>query len=1350
MPSELFSDYFLNEGIQATDGWRDTADSPGRFKTFVDAIQSIFAQTATFVDPNEATTEQELIVPILNALGWNDHLPQRSSTGKDNIPDLLLYLDSDAKERAQSSVDPRDAYRNATVVQENKRQGVRLDERDQSERGGTSSPHRQILRYLTNAEIESDGAIRWGILTNGDVWRLYDYRTRPRETSYYEFDLASTVKNPTTTDGQDELRMFWLIFGRDSYARRHGATRSFLEACQHEAKTFEERVAQDISAVVFETVFPDLIAALSSASEKHPSEVREPALILLYRLLFLLFAEDRGLLPVNHHAYQTYSMRRFFRDHGPSDSPAFKFGSTLSNDLATGYGHFKELCRLVDKGDGAVGVPAYNGNLFAPDAAPLLSEVRLVDSDFVPIVQALSHTLVGGKYRYVNYRDMSVQQLGSIYERLLEREPVLDNSGRVQIVLHKFARKDSGSFYTPQDLVDLVVDQTLSPLVEDRVRTFEEKAKELEQDSRNVSEKLGDLMEVDPAAAILNLKVLDPAMGSGHFLVSAVDFLADYIADVIDYSAGVPEWAGGNYESPVVNQVAEVRATISNQAVKHGWRLEESQLNDLDIIRRLVLKRCIYGVDKNPLTVELAKVSLWLHSFTVGAPLSFLDHHLRCGDSLVGIRTNHATKELYRLGGLFAQSAVATAEKAATAIDRLEELPDAVIDDVQQSRELLEKAERNTSDLRGMLDFVCALDWITAGFTKRQRADFEAPIVDALEQGTNGAEKLILGEGLQLPRGESRREKRIYELFDERRQQIRQVAYSENFLHWETSFPGVWNNLQGDELKGGFDAVIGNPPWERFKIQEKEWLETRDSRLAKISRAADRWNELENLRRKGSTLADDLDQAKQRATHQSQWVRNSKMYPLLGTGDMNLYSLFVERAHSLVKPMGMVGLLTPSGIYGDGTAAKFFRRISTSRRIQSLFDFENRRTFFSDVHASFKFCVLSFGGLERNFDKVSCGFFLHSVDQLQDPTRVFTIDADEFRTANPNTGTAAIFKTTKDAEITLAIQKRHPLLVDKTHLPERFAWPIRHGTMFHSGNDSHRFRSANDLDSAGYYRIEGSRWKRGDNLMLPLYEGKMVQGFNHRAASAFNRSDIVYRPGQREYSDLEQLASPDFTTEPRFWVEAESSDELINNDWFIAFKDVTASTNARTMIAAVLPKVASTGTLRLLLESGPEFNASTAALIVANLNCFALDYVARQKVHGTHLTWYTVQQLPVIALADYGTDIGGKPVTDLVADHVLKLTYNSHDMQAFALELGHTGEPFPWIEDDRRHVRARLDALYFLLYGLSRDDASYILSTFPGIQRDDEKQFGRFLTRDLIMGYMNALEAGDTDSVIEP
>ena len=1345
MSGQLFTHYFLTDGIKTTPQWKASIAQPKVLAAFRDGVCRSYDALSRCQDPNEAQTEQELIRPVLELLGWTDYLPQQGAARNEDIPDHLLFRDADSKARAAAERNARDRFRYAAVVEESKRFGLPLDSRDQSDRAQRGTPHGQVLRYLSTAEIESDSRIRWGILTNGGVWRLYDHHLRPRASGYFEADLSEMLE----PGNEDSLRVFHLLFHRDSFTLTEGATTTFLEQALAEGKRYEEQVAQDLSGVVFESAFPNLVEALAKATGETLPQVRQAALIFLYRLLFVLYAEDRNLLPVNDSRYDDYGLRKRVRD---DIARRMADGDTFSAKVTNYYDRLVNLFKIIDQGDPSIGLPPYNGGLFASKAAPLLEKVRLPDATMASILYDLSHAKENGGSgrRFVNYRDMSVQQLGSIYERLLEREPVRDGDGKIVIRPNPYARKDSGSFFTPQELVDLIVDRTLKPLAEERLEAFENKAAELRSDRKPKAQRKADLLKLDPAEAVLDLKVLDPAMGSGHFLVTAVDFLSDTIAELIEYVPVVPEWLDGDYVSPLVKRVAAIRSEILQRAEASGWILDEAQLTDQAIIRRMVLKRCIYGVDKNPLTVELAKVSLWLHSFTVGAPLSFLDHHLRCGDSLIGLRVSEATEDLRKTAELFLSSAIAGAEAATRGMQRIEELSDADVAEVQESARLFEGVDEMTAELRGLLDFFCGLRWLTAGMKKKERIAFEKrqlfePIGKYPEQAygllANGPEAI----GAESPGDGDTALSRFAALWHE----ARSLAEREGFLHWEVAFPGVWRYWQNVRPEGGFDAVTGNPPWDRIKLQEVEWFATRDSALALAPTAAARRTGIQRLRQQGNPLADDFDAAKKRADTLGQLIRGYGHYPLLGGGDVNLYSLFVERAMTLIKPSGMVGLLTPSGIYADKTAARFFKTVSTNGRVGGLFDFENKKIFFKDIHASFKFCALIFGGENRRFDQTECAFFLHDTATVDDPDRCFPLAPADFARVNPNTGTAPVFRTRRDAKITRRIYERHPVLVDRSGGEERKMWSVRYRQgLFHSQNDSNLFRTVAQLDAEGFYPVKDNRWKRGEELYLPLYEGKMVQAFDHRAASITNREDNLFRPGQPDRTLDEEHRDPNFSPHSRYWVRQQASDVVQSLHWLLAFKEITAPTNVRTMIACVVPQVGCIDTLPVLLPHNDRLEAFDAAYILANLNSFCLDYVARQKIQGTHIKLYMLEQFPVVAPDDYDRQFGNTTTRDLVRDHVLRLTYTANDMAPFARDLGYHGPPFVWNQEERRHLRARLDALYFHLYGLSREDASYVLDTFPIVRKQDEAAFGRYRTRDLILAYMNALAAGDTKTVV--
>ena len=287
-------------------------------------------------------------------------------------------------------------------------------------------------------------------------------------------------------------------------------------------------------------------------------------------------------------------------------------------------------------------------------------------------------------------------------------------------------------------------------------------------------------------------------------------------------------------------------------------------------------------------------------------------------------------------------------------------------------------------------------------------------------------------------------------------------------------------------------------------------------------------------------LAAEFDAAKAQAESLSHVVRSGGDYPLLSGGDINLYSLFVERSMSLIKPDGFVGLLTPSGIYADKTAARFFESVSTSGRVGGLFDFENRRLgtdlppFFPDVDSRFKFCALILGGEERRFDQTECAFFLHDTETVHDEDRCFPLTPDDFARVNPNTGTAPIFRSRRDAEITRRIYEQHPVLVDHSQGKEKRVWPVKYVRMFDMTNDSNLFETAEQLNAKGCYPVEGNRWKKGEELYLPLYEGKMVQAFDHRAASVVVNPENLNRPAQPREAIDEEHANPDWLPDPQY------------------------------------------------------------------------------------------------------------------------------------------------------------------------------------------------------------------------
>ena len=580
-------------------------------------------------------------------------------------------------------------------------------------------------------------------------------------------------------------------------------------------------------------------------------------------------------------------------------------------------------------------------------------------------------------------------------------------------------------------------------------------------------------------------------------------------------------------------------------------------------------------------------------------------------------------------------------------------------------------------------------------------------------------------------------------------------------MNWQVAFPGVWSEWESAGLTGGFDAVIGNPPWDRMKLQQVEWFAVRRRDIAVAPRAADRKRMIAELETAGDPLAHDFARASERAMAAARVARSGGDYPLLSGGDVNLYSLFVERAMTLVKPEGMIGLLTPSGIASDKTAAKFFKGVATEGRLRALYDFENRRTrydvpsFFPDVDSRFKFCALVASPTPTE-DPAQCAFFLQDVSELDDPERCFPLTAADFARVNPNTGTAPIFRTRRDAELTTAIYDRLPVLVDRSSGDGVKAWPVKYSTMFHMTNDSGLFRTREELEEKeGAYPIGGNRYDSPEGKWVPLYEGKMVQAFDHRAASVVVNPENQHRPAQPVTATSEQHRDPDWLPDPQYWVLASECGWAARSDWVLGFKEITAPTNVRTFIATLLPTVGFGNKVPILK---PETADRSEWLLAANFNAMILDFVTRQKVQGQTLNLFIVEQLPVVPPARYETvRFGPKTAGEIVREAVLELTYTAHDMAPFARDMGHADEtgdtkpPYPWDEDRRLHLRAKLDAVFFHLYGVTdRDDVRYVYSTFPIVERQEMGAYGHYRSRDLCLAYMNALAAGVPDAEVLP
>lgn len=972
----LFTIAFLQEGIVETVEWQSLDEA------IIDALmadaRAIIERHRAIANPKEAQTEKDVIFPLLDALGWKDKTfvqPNLSAKGRADVPDALLCLDDEAVGRAGAESQDFNRFQHAIALVESKRWERELDRAIKGNANDPGVPSSQILRYLRRADDYTRGALRWGILTNGRIWRLYWHGALSVTEDFLEIDLIHALgipgyqedilgqRRPEDMSDADWRRhvfkLFVLMFGRNAFAPSEKG-RTFHQIALDEGRFWERRVANGLSDTVFEKVYPRLVAAIGQGSGPQWTleEIRQGALILLYRLLFILYAEDRNLLPDETGPYADYCLTRTRQDIAAKKGRGATFSATAGNL----WGTLTSIFGFIARGDDAMGIPPYNGGLFEATAAPILEAVRLGDADLAETIFGLSHIEESGGIRgpqYVNYRDLSVQQLGAVYERLLEFDLARAEDGTITVIADDAARHTSGSYYTSDDLVMLVIERTVGPSV-DAVRTaFEAKATALRSDRRAVGERIADLQAHDFASALLDLKVCDPAMGSGHFLVNLVDWLSSRVLDAMEEAASLANWAErtgeGGYISPLAARIAEVREKILAEARARKWPIVEAQLDDRHIVRRMVLKRVVYGVDKNPMAVELAKVALWLHSFTVGAPLSFLDHHLRCGDSVLGLQVRQAVGAMESVSSLFPNQAVTRVEQVAAAMDRIETITDNDIAEVEASKSEFAVVEDATLPVDRLFDLIAAerllgvmaerpkkapvhpdkmagkslkdLDKWAAQKRAFERAsvwesllagDFGDPLAIAigqvpLEPQPSALEGLALDvDGLPASEGQMalpglsgnksggaglRRKALAARIMGE----LAERAKAHGFLHWQIAFPNVWRNLLSAAPQGGFDAVIGNPPYVR-----QELLGPEVKRALKASQAT-------------------FD------------------------GMADLYVYFYEQGLRLLKPGGRMGYVVTNKWLKAGYAEELRGHFAEKAWLEFVADFGHAKHFFPDA-----------------------------------------------------------------------------------------------------------------------------------------------------------------------------------------------------------------------------------------------------------------------------------------------------------------------------------------------------------------------------------------------------------------
>ncbi len=690
-------------------------------------------------------------------------------------------------------------------------------------------------------------------------------------------------------------------------------------------------------------------------------------------------------------------------------------------------------------------------------------------------------------------------------------------------------------------------------------------------------------------------------------------------------------------------------------------------------------------------------------------------------------------------------------------------LTDAEIAEAHRSADIFAGVKDMTSELDSFLSLLHALDWVIEDRVGKDaiRVFFDGQFGDPIQvaKGADIVEKVRAakveeGRGQNQARRNAETEVERAELAKKLVLEARQLAKEERFFNWQVMFPGVWSDWQEDGLHGGFDAVIGNPPWDRMKLQQVEWFAGQRPEIAKAKRAADRKEMIEGLKDNNDPLYQDFKKAEARAISALNVAKDSGDYPLLSGNDINLYSLFVEKSLLLIKRDGYVGLLTPIGIGTDKTAAKFFAQISEAKRVKAFVAFENRKGWlFPDVHHEDQPTMIIIAGIEKRYEAFDFAVKLSFLPDMKSEV-IVKITSEDCRRFNPNTGTVPIFRDEKTSDLVAQIYKHHPILTDRASDQIEGTWPIKYNRMFDMTIDSKLFYNQKELEEVeNAYPLKENHWRNSSGDWLPLYEGKMITLFNHRYAGVTVNPENATSQGNAVHSTATEILSPDFYPIPRFWVQEKNVN--YKYPYALGFNAICNTNNYRSLISALVPR-AGYGNSLPILEPKDKKGLTDLALLMANFNSIICDFVARQKIQGRNLNKYILEQLPVISPDRYQkVQFGKRTAGDIVREAVLELTYTAHDMAPFAKDMGYVDKegkvkpPFVWDEARRLRLRAKLDAVYFHLYGITdRDDVRYIYSTFTIVEREETAAHGCYLSRDLCLAYISALAAGDPDAEI--
>jgi hypothetical protein len=1073
----------------------------------------------------------------------------------------------------------------------------------------------------------------------------------------------------------------------------------------------------------------------------------------VYRLLFLLVAEERGLIfppDTQRRSRDIYS--RFYslsrlRNQARRKHLIEKRHTDLWSGLLSTFRLFE-----FDGPGPALGIAPLGGHLFAPDAIAPLNEARLSNGVLLEAISRLCFfETAGGNRTTVNYGALATEEFGSVYESLLELHPVVNGAAFSFQQLAGNERKTSGSYYTPDSLVQCLLDTALDPVV---AQATQGKSPE------------------DAAEALLKLRVCDPAAGSGHFILAAARRMARQLALIR---------CNGDEPSPAVFRTA---------------------LRD-------VISHCIYAVDINPMAVELCKINLWIEAMEPGKPLSFLDHHIQCGNSLLGTTPglmaqgipDDAFKPIEgddkkfcaeyrnknkadRAGQLSLFSAdmkpwqhIGNLAASIIGLDDLpDDTPEAIRAKEKRYAELVNSGSYESG--RQLADAWCAaFVWIKSPL--RDSADLRenAPLPESSTKNqVPGIKNAPTGFDFPITTEQfSRMDRNPFDAPVWMRDEIRRLSKQYQFFHWHLAFPEVFQpvkDIAKDDIRGwtgGFDVLLGNPPWERIQVEAIQFFALRKPALLKLKRS-DRESAISRLAETDPQIFTEWLSARRSELSTTAFLKSAGRYPLSTQKNVNSYAVFLELALSLTGAHGRSGMILQSGVATDDIMKPLFQSLITEQRLNSFHDFVNLEGLFPGIHRTHPhFCLLTTTGRGTS-PYAEFSFWNTNPSHLLDPERRFSLTAEELALLNPNTQTCPIFRSIRDATLAISIYQRIPVLLKEQPVKEH-PWHVSLRRMFDMAYDSHLFIEDETVPSSSGTPSVNIGGKR----LLRLYEAKLIHQFDHRFASfkLLGNSDCMdvasNQKGQAEFFAL-----------PRYWVTENDYENKMaatswRHNWIVAFRQITNSSNERTAICAVLP-IAGVGhscyTLTFEVNSPPEI-----ACFSANSNAFILDWLVRQKQAGMNLSVFILKQLPFLTPEVFekeNTWAGQhQSFQTWLLPRILELTYTAWDLEAFARDCGYDGPPFRWDEERRFEIRCELDAAFFHLYlpadehgqwkpastanGAVRDETpqerealkkhfptprhavDYIMDTFPIVKRKDETKHGEYRTKRRILEIYDAM-----------